>query len=437
MKGDPSVPRRVWSATLLSALARQWSALCTFLTLAVLARTLAPADFGRFTFYLAWLSFLDVFVDCGTSTVAVQRGASDAAVFAAALAAGRRIRLGAALLGGAVLAASAALGGEQDLVWVCLAGLGPLARVPEMSAVVFQRDIAWGVPLVLRAFGAGARLCAVVLLARRGDLGFGPFLLVHAWGLALGNVAIHFAARERLPRRAPPLERMMALALPPALIGLVQQAYFWADNGFVRAWAGEVELGRYNAAVRVFQWLAFFAAFATTSALPWLARRHEEGALGAAVARLAQPLFAGACAVAGLLLPWSGGLLAFAFGPGFEAAASSLRWLLVALTMVFPGAAFLTALLAAGRARAALAVTTLALVVNLGGNALLVPRSGAEGAALMTLLTESTVTFASLFALRALDAWPREAAWRWLLGPLAFGLALPISRTLFVMLFPA
>lgn len=431
------VPRRVWSATLLSSLARQWSALCTFLTLAVLARALAPEDFGRFTFYLAWLSFLDVFVDCGTSTIAVQRGARDPLAFAGALAAGRRVRLGAALLGGAVLASSAALGREADLVWVCLAALGPLARVPEMSAVVFQRDIAWGMPLLLRAFGAGARLCAVVFLSRRGDLGFGPFLLVHAWGLALGNVALHFVARERLPPRVPPLERMLALSLPPALIGLLQQAYFWADTAFVRIWAGEAELGRYNAAVRVFQWLAFFAAFATTSALPWLARRHEEGALGEAVARLAQPLFAAACAAAGLLLPWSGVLLGLAFGPDFDAAAPSLRWLLATLAMVFPGAAFLTALLAAGRSRAALAVTALALCVNLSGNTLLVPRFGAEGAAMMTLLTESTVTFASLFALRSLGAWPKSSAWRWLLGPLAFALFLAASRALFLALFTA
>ena len=434
---DPSVPRRVWSATLLSALARQWSALCTFLTLAVLARALAPADFGRFTFYLAWLSFLDVFVDCGTSTVAVQRGASDPRAFAAALAAGRRVRAGAALLGGCVLASAAGLGREQDLAWVCLAALAPLARVPEMSAVVFQRDIAWEKPLLVRALGAGARLAAVVWLARRADLGFGPFLLVHAWGLALANVALHFVAREQLPPRAPALPGMLALALPLALIGLVQQAYFWADNAFVRAWAGEADLGRYNAAVRIFQWLCFFAAFATTSALPWLARRREEGQLGAAVAELAQPLFALACAVAGLLLPWSGALLAIAFGPGFEAAAPSLRWLLATLAMVFPGAAFLTALLAAGNTRAALGVTALALLVNLAGNALLVPRSGAEGAALVTLLTESTVTFASLFALRSLGAWPSASAWRWLLGPLAFALALPASRALFVLVSPA
>src|SRR5262245_54629138 len=97
-----AVPRRVWSATLLSAVARQWGALCTFLSLAILARALPGAEFGRFTFYLAVFGFLDVFVDCGTSSVAVQHGASDERAFAAALAAGRRVRFAAALLGALV-----------------------------------------------------------------------------------------------------------------------------------------------------------------------------------------------------------------------------------------------------------------------------------------------------------------------------------------------
>jgi O-antigen/teichoic acid export membrane protein len=277
-------------------------------------------------------------------------------------------------------------------------------------------------------------LLVIAALAAGTELGFGPFLLVHAWGLALGNVAVHLAARRRLPPRAPPLSGMLALALPPALIGLAQQAYFWADNVFVRVSAGEAELGRYNAAVRVFQWLAFFAAFTTTSALPWLARRHEEGALGPAVARLAQPLLAAGCAAAGLLLPWSGALLALAFGPGFDAAAPSLRWLLAALVALFPGAVFLTALLAAGRSRAALGVTALALLVNLAGNALLVPRLGAEGAALMTLFTEGTVTLASLLALRTLGAWPRGAPARFLLGPALLALAWSVSRAVFAAL---
>lgn len=432
---ERAVPRRVWSATVLSALTRQWGALCTFLTLAVLARTLAPAEFGRFTFWVAALAFVDALVDGGTSSVAVQRGAADPAAFAAALAAGRRVRAGMALLGALLMALAAGWAREEDLPWVVAAALGPLARVPEMSAVVFQRDIAWGRPLLLRALGSSLRLGLVLALATRPGLGFGPFLLAHSASLALGNVALHFAARAHLPPRAPApdaaaLRGMLASALPLALLGLVQQAYVYADNLFVRALAGPEELGRYNAAVRPFLWLAGFAAFATTSALPWLARRHAAGALGPAAARLALPLFVAAALGAGALVPWSGELLRLAYGPGFEAAGASLGWLLLALLAVALGSALLTAVIAAGRMRAALGVAALALAVNLAGNALLVPRLGAEGAALMTLVTEGTVALAAAWVLRGLGAWPFRSPTRFLLGPAVFALAALASRSL-------
>ena len=427
------VPRRVWGATLLSAVARQWGALSTFLTLAVLSRTLPIAEFGRFTFWVTMLAFLDVLVDCGTSAVAVQRGAGDPAAFARALAAGRRVRAGAALLGVAGAGVAAGWMGEEGLGWVLLAALGSLARVPEMSAVVFQRDIAWGRPLALRALGSTARLLLIVALSQRPGLGFGPFLAAHAASLALGNVVLHFVARPHLPPRAPrpsagELRALLASALPLALTGLVQQAYLYADNLFVRGFAGPAELGRYNAAMRAFLWLAFFAAFATTSALPWLARRHREGELGPAATRLALPLFTLACLVAGALAPWSGELLRLAFGPGFEAAGPSLRWLLLALLAVALGSAFLTAVIAAGRSRAALGIALAALAVNLVGNALLVPELGAEGAALVTLATESTVALAALLVLVRLGVKPLAAPARFLLGPALLALAWLGSR---------
>ncbi len=432
---ETQVPRRVWGAALLSALARQWGALCTFLTLAVLARTLAPAEFGRFTFYVSVLAFLDALVDGGTSTVAVQRGAHDPAAFAAALAAGRRVRAGVALAGALLVGLAAGWAHEEDLPWVVVAAFGPLARVPEMSAVVFQRDIAWGRPLLLRAFGSSARLLLLLALSTRTGLGFGPFLLAHSASLALGNVALHFVARAHLPPRSPrprvaELRDLLASALPLALLGLVQQAYFYADNLFVRALVGPEELGRYNAAVRIFLWLAAFAAFATTSALPWLARRHAEGELGTAAARLVLPLFLAACAAVGVLAPCSTELMRRAFGSGFEAGGASLRWLLFALLPVALGSVFLTAVIAAGRMRAALGIAALALAVNLVGNALLVPQLGAEGAALVTLLTEGTVALAALFVLRGLDAWPLRAPAPLLLGPLLLVLAWLASRAL-------
>lgn len=420
----------MWGATLLSALARQWSALCTLLSLALLARALDAADFGRFTFWLAVLAFLDVLVDCGTSSAAVQRGAGDTRAFAAALAAGRRIRAVAALGGAALAGLAASWAGERDLVYVCLALLGPSARVAEMSAVAFQRDIAWGKPLLLRALGATLRLLLIAALATRPGLGFGPFLLAHSAALALGNVAVHLAARPRLPAPAAPAPGFLRVAAPLAALGLVQQAYAWADNAFLRAWCGPEELGRYNAAARPFLWLAFFAAFASTSALPWLARAAARAELGRAARALALPLALGAALVAGTLLPWRAELLRLAFGPGFEAGAASLGWLLGALLPIALGASWLTAVIAAGRMRATLAVAVLALAVGLAANALLVPSLGAPGAALARLLTEVAVALGALAVLRRIGASPLANPGRFLLAPLGLGLAWAGSQAL-------
>ena len=329
-----------------------------------------------------------------------------------------------------MVSSAAWLAGEQGLPWIALAVLGALARVAETSAVVFQRDIALGRPFAARALGATLRLGLIAALALRPGLGFGPFLLAHAGSLALGNVTVHFLACTHLPPRAPPLEGFLARAWPLALTGLLQQAYFYADNGFVRAFAGEAELGRYNAAVRLFQWLAFFAAFATTSALPWLARRHTERSLGAAVGELTVPLLLFACFACGVLVPWRQALLALAYGPTFVAAAPSLTWLLAALIPVALGAAGLTAVIAAGEARAALAIAAGALAVNLFGNALLVPRFGAEGAAWMTFATEASVATGAWIALGRLGAWPRVAPSRMVLAALVLGLSGLASRAL-------
>lgn len=401
-----AVPRRVWGATALLLVGRQWGSLCTFLAVTRLARTLPAEEFGRLAFWLALFAAVDFVVDAGTSTVAVERGARAPADFGAAIAGGRRIRLGAAFLCALVLWSGAWLAGEHGLGWLALAALAPFARVAEMSAVVFQREIAWSRPVALRALGATLRLVATLALAERGCASFGPYLALHLCAGALGNLGLHVAARRRLPARAAPLAGMLALALPVAALGLVQQAYFWVDHLFLRALAGAEELGRYSAAVRLFGWLVFAAAFATASALPWLARRHAEGTLGAAVSELATPLVLVLATAAGGLWPLADELLALLFGPEFARAAGSLRWLLVAAVAVAAGGAALTGVLAAGRARAALAVALVALVVNLVANALLVPRLGARGAGAATAATEATVLLGSLVVLARLGARP-------------------------------
>lgn len=392
-----TVPRRVWVATALSALGRQWSALCTVAALALLARALPLAEFGRFTFLLALLAWLDVLIDGASSTVVVRQGAAGGPAFARALDAGRWWRRRTAAAAVLLLAGGALVVGDPAAPWIALAALGALARVPELATVAFQREIAWSRPVALRAAAATLRLGVLWGLTRAGITSFGPYLAAHAGVLALGNLALARAARDRLPAplEAGPSERraFVRAAVPLALTGLVQQAYFHVDNALVLTWCGAEELGRYGAAVRLFSWLAFFPAFASTSALPWLARRTHD--LVRAAAHLAGVLVLGGVVVAAALWGAAPLLLERLFGPSFVAAVPSLRWLALALVFVCAGAAFLTAVVAAGRSRAALGIASAALALNVGLGIAWIPAHGAAGAALATAATEALVALLS------------------------------------------
>lgn len=420
-----AVPRSVWSGTGLSIAGRLWGSLCTMALLALLARHLAEAEFGRFTFYLALFALLDALVDFGTGSVAIQRSARDGWALAGVLKAGRRIRFALALLGLALVAGLALGFREPGAGFIVLAALYPLTHVYELSSVVFKNRLKLTVPVAVRAFGATARLLAAVLLWFAGVERAAPYLAATAAASAVANLLLHRAARPHLPQSmgVMPERGLFAAAWPLGVAGLCQQAYFHIDNLFVRGFAGLEELGVYNAGVRVLSVLILSAQFAPSVGLPWLARRAHAGDLGKAAASLGQPLFALGGLLAGLLYPRRAELLALGFGEPFRAGAPAFGWLLLAVAVIHAGAPLLTAAVAAGRSQDVLVIAAGGLAVNLLGNALLVPTYAAEGAAVATLATELAVAFGAVLALARAGAHPLGAhPALWLGGPLAFGL---------------
>jgi len=374
--------RRVLGGTSLLVVGRVWSSLCTVVTLWLLAGHLSGDAFGRYTFYLAVFMLLDSLVDLGTGSIAVQRTADDEEAVPAMLGATRRIRLVAALSGVLLVGGGAFALGERGAIWILIASFYPLTHVLELSATVFRNRIAWGVPVAIRAGGAAFSLAFVGVGLALEVTEPGVYVCAVALGSALANLGLHVAARPHLavPGRVDfDWRAVLASALPLGLAGLCQQAYFYVDNVFVRALRGSTELGHYNVGVRIMSLCIMVAVYASLVALPWFRREHSSGTLGAAVARLAQPLFTLAGLVTGVLLPWSGEILV--------------------LAIAAPG-----------------------LAVNLGGNAALVPTLGIDGAAISTFATEAAVALGALIALlrsgvRGLGG---KGAWRWLGGPVGF-----------------
>jgi len=437
---EPAVPRetegvrllqRVFGGTSLLVLGRIWGSACTFLALWLLADQLAGEDFGRYTFYLAAFMLLDSFVDCGTGSIAVQRTADAPGRIPEVLAATRRIRGVAGLLGVVLVGGGAFVAGEPGAGWILLASLYPVSHVLELSATVFRNRIAWGVPVAVRAFASTASLGAVLLLLALDVREPGIYLCGVAGGSASANLLLHLASRRHLPReraREVPWRPILAAAAPLGLAGLCQQTYFYVDNLFVRALVGEVPLGHYNVGVRLMSVSIMVGVYAALVALPWFKREAAAGELGPAIARLGQPLFAAAGLLLGLVVPWGAALLRL-FGEDFASAAPSLGWLLAAAALVYPGATLMTGLVATGRTGLVLAVAATGLALNLVGNAALVPRLGIEGAAIATFATEGAVVLGAGWALAAsgVRSLGGGAAWRWAGGPLLFGGALLLS----------
>jgi len=366
------------------------------------------AEFGRYTFYLAIFAFVDVLVDSGSGAVVLQQGSRSDASFAASLSLARRTRLVLAVLA-VLLLAGLVHSFEGAAAWLLVASLYPLARPLETSSLVFQRAIAHGTPVAIRSLVATLRAASILLFVHAGQRDAGALLFTYAAWSALGQGLLFVAARPHLPRTAPsrglPLRSFLALALPLGLGALLQQAYFYTDNLFVRSLLGVEELGHYNAAARIFSWIVLVAAYATTAALPWLVRSYEEGRLLDATRRLARPLLFGGIAACALPFAFPRSLLELVFGPGFEEAAGPLRWLLAGAICVFVGAPYLTALVASGRGWSVAGITAMGLLVNVIGNRLWIPSEGPLGgilgAAVATFASEALVLASSLlFVLR-------------------------------------
>jgi O-antigen/teichoic acid export membrane protein len=363
-------------------------------------------------------------VDLGTGSVAVRRSAADRWATAPVLLAARRIRFRLGLVGLAGVALTTWALDEPGRGWIVLAAAYPLTHVWELSATVFKNRLAWGVPVAIRAVAATLRLAAVGALALTGVASAGAYLAATAGASALANFLLHRAAWPHLPKPTIPVQPARGVlreAWPLGLALVCQQLYFYVDNLFVRALEGQAAVGQYNAAVRTLSVAIMVAQYASATGLPWLVRRGGVGDLGAAVARLAQPLALAAAVGAGALSGVAGGFLALVFGAPFRAAAPALEWLLGAAVAIHVGAVALTAVVSLGRPRAVLAIAASALALNLVLNALLVPRLGIEGAAIATLATEVAVALGSVATLVAAGANPLgRRPWVWVLVPIAY-----------------
>jgi PST family polysaccharide transporter len=403
---------------------------------ALLARRLAPADFGALSLASVAVNALALLPGLGLGTALLAQRADPRPV--------ARTALSAALLGGVgVVAASFAVGafvarqkGAEVGELVPLLGLALFFQGPgTIASALLDRELRFA-PRVAADVAGGAAFALGALLAARCGLG--------ARSLALGLVAsaatqsaVTLGAARLVPTLRPRwrelrgTSRLGALVLATTLLQwlFVSSDVYWIEHRF-----GRDALGLYSTALQLVMAPATaLGLFSSRLALPALIRTRDEGARrGSGFLRATAAAAALAAAAAALFVVAPRPLIELLYGPRFAAAAPLLPLLAIhSFARVLGGLAG-PALLATGLARAALALVLVQDLVAIPLAGLVPAEYGAAGVALVYSLAAAAACVVALRVGAARLALPGDGTLRAALLPWIGGVAPAVAAVLFV-----
>lgn len=373
---------RAWASQTAATL---WVAAVSMLLVFALGRLLGPAGFGQYNYVLTLATLVAILQDGGFKTL-LQR---ESAASGLGVAPERLFGFALGHLSWVTLAALLLLplwGGEDPVAsaWAVLA-LGLLAIANYLSARwrgagEFDRDALW--QIFLRSVSAATILALVWFWRPGADAVF--------VGWALGLIVALCVARPRLLPVWKPPATVYKAAGALLLIDLATTVYFRIDIVLLRyCGIDDADIGRYAAAYRLFEGGVLLLAPAATVFFRELRLRWQDAeALRPLLRRALGGVFL--IALAGVSLGYwlAPTVLRLAYGPGYEAAAPLLGWLLVAFLLVAPNYVLTQAAVALNRERWYALAVVAAAVVNIALNLWLLPRFGVVGAAWASIGTE-------------------------------------------------
>jgi len=229
---------------------------------------------------------------------------------------------------------------------------------------------------------------------------------------SIGSVLVGWIAGQtlvgwvNLGRVGFPMRRLVNLAVPVFLLMMSVRLFDQFGLLILNALGGSgPQVGFYGAAQNVSMVTGMVAATVAPILVSTLAAARRGGDLAHAREVVSGSLRATMVliALAGIVAGSSGEIVELLFGVGFLGAAPLLSWLVfvtVALIFIAVGTSML---IAWGRVWPALVLTAPLLPLSLLGHFLLIPRLGAQGAAIVTTITAALS--ASICTLTALVAW--------------------------------
>jgi O-antigen/teichoic acid export membrane protein len=411
-------------------------------SIAITTRYLGAAGYGSFALALALVQMLGVLADFGVVTVLVREISREPRRTEELVGGALALRL---LLGAGVVALAGLLGlvlpySPDVRVAILIAGIPFVLGLATTSlSTIFQARLQMGRAALADVAGRLAGLAALVVVVE-ADLGFEAVVATTAVG-----AAVTLAVTVAMVRVRPHARHWRELLVPAVPLGValaVNEVYFRADTFILSLFRPFEEVGHYTLAYRIFELLAVLPAIVMTSAFPLLSRYVSgQRELAARVVDATADLFvavAAPIAAGGLVLAPE--LVRLVAGDAFGGAVTPVRLLLCAAGAAWVSGLLGYTLIAADRRRAVLALSLVALAVNLALNLALVPSYGADAAAAVALGSELLLLAGGWWLVRrGLGLTPRlRLLWRALVAAAAMTALLVWLRELtLALLIPA
>ncbi len=372
---------------------------------AVLARVLGVASFGAYSAGMATYYLLLSVCDFGFGTVlARELGAGrpdDGSLARSMLQVQTAWSVAVACLGAAIAIASG-LGLQRSDVLLVLVPTMALTGFSGARQVFYAnyKTSTLGLVDIIGNVGLSVAVTATALFTKD------PVWIAAAFcSLALINtIAVRVVAGRYLDAGGPTREarrRLLRMALPLGAASLLASAYFTLDLSIVSYLVSKQQVGFYAAATKALTVLVTIPGLVMTAALAGLSKTAADREhLGQLVARVWHWLSAVVLPVCVAVMVFAGRLVELYFGDDYRPAVGLVRILAASAIIALLSNVFGTAMVAAHRTRWLVVQGTAALVFNVAGNLLLVPRFGVTASAWLTVATEALVCVGSVVGIR-------------------------------------
>jgi O-antigen/teichoic acid export membrane protein len=368
----------------------------SFVLVVIIARGLGPTEYGIFNFAQ---SFVPLFLTFGTwgLELAVVREATRALERVSELfSSGFLVRISLASLALAASVGLTPLLTDGNQAFYAVAVLGLALFLDELSGFVgtvfkaFERMSFYALVITTNRI-LSTVLALVALLLHKGLVIISLTYLIGSLGaLAFAWVALkrYFPPIHLRDFRAPVARKLAKQGLPLGVAAVLNTALFRIDAVMLQAIRGAAAVGLYGVAYRFLESFLFVSWSLSSVAFPRMARA---GATGVSTRTfettmvLMLSFYLPVAIASWFIADW---VVASLFGERYLPAAGAVPWLTAA--GVFYGVAYLSRLayIALGRRSAITWIAAGALVINMGLNAVLIPKFGFVGAAAVTCSTE-------------------------------------------------